>query len=147
MKEQVVGQVNVSSTDGDLGILAGHVPLILQLKPGLLEVFVDGPASTTPNTKKSFFSSLACDCPDHSHSLLVSGGFATVNPDSTMQVAGMEICTVDQLDAKVVADGLAKVQARQAASAAATPEEKAEIAILTEVYTAMNNALGKAKTE
>jgi len=56
MKEQVVGQVNLSTTDGDLGILAGHVPVILQLRPGLVEVFTDGPASAAPNSKKSFFS-------------------------------------------------------------------------------------------
>ncbi len=55
MKEQVVGQVNLSSTDGDLGILAGHVPVILQLRPGLLEVFTDGPATSAPSSKKTFF--------------------------------------------------------------------------------------------
>lgn len=54
MKDQVVGQVNVSSTDGDLGILAGHVPLILQLRPGLVEVFSDGPASASQTSKKFF---------------------------------------------------------------------------------------------
>lgn len=54
MKEQEVGQVNLSSTEGDLGILAGHVPVILQLRPGLIEVFPDGPASTA-TSKKHFF--------------------------------------------------------------------------------------------
>lgn len=54
MKDQEVGQVNLSSTDGDVGILAGHVPIILQLRPGLIEVFVDGPASTSTN-RKTFF--------------------------------------------------------------------------------------------
>lgn len=57
MKDQVVGQVNVSSTDGDLGILAGHVPLILQLRPGLVEVFTEGPASSSPASKKFFGTS------------------------------------------------------------------------------------------
>lgn len=55
MKDQMVGQVNVSSTDGDLGILAGHVPVILQLRPGVLEVFTEGSASAAPASKKSFF--------------------------------------------------------------------------------------------
>jgi F0F1-type ATP synthase epsilon subunit len=55
MKDQAVGQVNVSSTDGDLGILAGHVPVILQLRPGVLEVFTEGSASSSPTSKKSFF--------------------------------------------------------------------------------------------
>lgn len=38
MREAVVEQVNLSTTDGDLGILANHVPAILQLKPGLIEI-------------------------------------------------------------------------------------------------------------
>lgn len=77
--------------------------------------------------------------------MLASGGFATVNPDSSLQIAGMEIVTLDQLDRKVISEGLAKVQAQQLSSANATAEKKAEIAILSEVYTAMSNALkGKA---
>lgn len=47
-------QVNLSTTDGDLGILANHVPAILQLKPGLVEIFTQ-----TPSEKKHFFGKLA----------------------------------------------------------------------------------------
>lgn len=37
--EGEVTQVNISSTSGEMGILASHVPSIEQLAPGLLEVF------------------------------------------------------------------------------------------------------------
>ncbi|KAJ1511373.1 delta subunit of the central stalk of mitochondrial F1F0 ATP synthase, atp16 [Coelomomyces lativittatus] len=33
-----VHQVNLSSTSGDMGILANHVPIIEELRPGVLEV-------------------------------------------------------------------------------------------------------------
>jgi F-type H+-transporting ATPase subunit delta len=42
MKETTVEQVNLSTTDGDMGVLAGHVPSILQLKPGVVEIFQSG---------------------------------------------------------------------------------------------------------
>jgi len=45
---------------------------------------------------------------------------------------------------QLVTEGLAKIQARQAAAASSTADEKAEIAILLEVYQAMNHALSKA---
>lgn len=51
-KDLPVHQVNISTTDGDCGILAGHVPSIFQLEPGLVEVFEGGPAGAA---KKSFF--------------------------------------------------------------------------------------------
>lgn len=50
-------QVNLSTTEGDLGVLAGHVPSILQLKPGLIDIF-EGPASSPTTVKKSFFGSI-----------------------------------------------------------------------------------------
>ena len=35
----VVNQVNVMTSDGEIGILADHVPSIEQLVPGVLEIF------------------------------------------------------------------------------------------------------------
>lgn len=70
---------------------------------------------------------------------LVSGGFATVNPDSTMTISAMETVPVEQLDPKTVADGLAEASKRVAKDDA----EKAEIQIHQEIYQAMNNAISK----
>jgi hypothetical protein len=60
--EAGVSQVNLSTTDGDLGILSDHVPLLSQLRPGVVS------AEGHP----SYF---------------VAAGFATVNQDSSLHVA------------------------------------------------------------
>lgn len=119
IKEQPIEQVNVSTTEGNLGILAGHVPVILQLKPGLVEVFSEA-------KKSSYF---------------VSGGFATVNPDSTMQLMAMECVPVSQLDQTAVQNGYNEVQKRLASLANSSEEERAEILIHQEVYQALHHAL------
>jgi F-type H+-transporting ATPase subunit delta len=37
-----VERVDIPSTAGDMGILANHVPTIQQLKPGVVEVTLEG---------------------------------------------------------------------------------------------------------
>ena len=69
----------MSTSDGSLGILARHAPSLYQLSPGRVDIISDDPV-------KSYF---------------VSGGFVTVNPDSTMQIAAMEAVSLDQLDGTV----------------------------------------------
>lgn len=67
--QKEVTQVNIPSTAGELGILANHVPTIQQLKPGVVEVI------ETNGETKSYF---------------ISGGFATVQPDSELSVNSIE---------------------------------------------------------
>ncbi|EGF79134.1 hypothetical protein BATDEDRAFT_90133 [Batrachochytrium dendrobatidis JAM81] len=69
-------QVNLSSSDGDMGILANHVPTIAQLKPGIIEVIGAEKSS-------KFF---------------VSGGFAVINPDSSLNINAVEAFSVAELD-------------------------------------------------
>eukprot|EP00842_Homolaphlyctis_polyrhiza_P005413 jgi/Hompol1/5873/HPOL_000123-RA len=69
-------QVNLSSEDGDMGILAGHVATLAQLRPGVIEFF-----GAEKNEK--FF---------------VSGGFAVVNPDSTLNINAIEAVPLSDLD-------------------------------------------------
>ncbi|CAR25625.1 hypothetical protein ZYGR_0A01900 [Zygosaccharomyces rouxii] len=63
-----VTQVNLPAKSGGVGILANHVPTVEQLSPGVVEIFEGA------NTKKYF----------------VSGGFASVQPDSTLCVTSVE---------------------------------------------------------
>lgn len=70
-----------------MGILANHVPSLIQLRPGLLEIYTDGSAGQSGSKRSAYF---------------VSGGFATVNPDSSMQIAAFEAVTLDQLDTQVM---------------------------------------------
>lgn len=37
----VVQQVNLTTSDGDMGILADHVPIVEQLVPGVIEIVFD----------------------------------------------------------------------------------------------------------
>jgi F-type H+-transporting ATPase subunit delta len=43
LKNAVATQINLSSTDGDMGILANHVPTVAQLLPGVIEVMGEKP--------------------------------------------------------------------------------------------------------
>lgn len=125
IKDVIARQVNVSTEDGDLGILAGHLPMVLQLRPGLIEVVSDQQADPSKALK-----------------LFASGGFVTVNPDSSLQVAAMEAVPVDQIDGQRVRTGLQ--EAEQMASKAQSDEEKVEAEIQVMVYKAMLAAVDKA---
>ena len=43
-----VEQVNLPSINGDLGILANHIPIVEQLRPGLLEIISKGGETEQP---------------------------------------------------------------------------------------------------
>ncbi|KAJ1966659.1 delta subunit of the central stalk of mitochondrial F1F0 ATP synthase, atp16 [Dimargaris xerosporica] len=84
VKNETVQQVNLSGSSGDMGVLADHVPTIEQLKPGVIEVIM-----TNNETKKWF----------------LSGGFAIVNPDSSLNVNAVEAFTLDEISPEVSRDG------------------------------------------
>ena len=62
-----------------MGILAKHVPAILELRPGVIELL------GLSNTDKFF----------------ISGGFAVVNPDSTLNINAVEAVPLADLDLDV----------------------------------------------
>lgn len=72
-------QVNIPTTAGDLGILADHVPTIQQLRPGVIEV-ING-----SKTEKYF----------------VSGGFATVNEGSALNINAVDAHPVEDFSPEV----------------------------------------------
>jgi F-type H+-transporting ATPase subunit epsilon len=53
-----VDQVDLPGAEGDMGILAGHAPLVTKLRPGIITIFRDG----------------------RSQAVVVVGGFAEVGP-------------------------------------------------------------------
>ena len=107
--------------------------MVLQLRPGVVQVIADagagqgGKGTNASNIPNKYF---------------VSGGFATVNPDSTLQVAAMEAVPVDQLDKQRVEDGLK--EAERLAANAKTDQDRVESAIHLQVYKAMLEAINKA---
>ncbi len=76
LKKTILKQVNLSSTEGDVGILAKHVPTVLELKPSVISLI----SETT--TEKYF----------------VSGGFAAINPDSSLNINAVEAFKLGDLD-------------------------------------------------
>lgn len=90
-----VQQVNVPSINGDLGILANHIPIVEQLRPGLLEVITKG-----GETEQYF----------------VSGGLATVQPGNKLTISAIEAFKPDQFDAQAVKNLIADAQKRAASS-------------------------------
>ncbi|KAI8073244.1 F1 complex, delta/epsilon subunit of ATPase [Gongronella butleri] len=115
-----VNQVNLAATSGDMGILANHVPTIEQLNPGIVEVI-----ESAEVTKKFF----------------VSGGFAIVNPDSTLNINAVEAASLDEISPERVQAALA--QAQQVANGNGSEVEKAQAKIEVDVYEAIQSALSK----
>ncbi|KAF8941359.1 delta subunit of the central stalk of mitochondrial F1F0 ATP synthase, atp16 [Haplosporangium gracile] len=116
-KDVSVAQVNIAAVSGDMGILASHVPSIEQLRPGVVEV-IEGAA-----TKKFF----------------VSGGFATMNPDSTLNINAVEAFPVEDFSTETIRANLAEAQ--RLSNAAATEEEKLAAKVEVEVLESLQAAV------
>lgn len=113
--------VILPGSDGFFGVLPNHVPTIAELKPGVVQV-----QETAGGPLAKYF---------------VSGGFASMNKDSVLNVSVLEACPVEDLDNEAVKMGLAQYQA---AHAAATDDiAKAEAEIGVEVYSAMAYAIAE----
>lgn len=99
-----------------MGILANHVPIVEQLKPGVVEV-LEG------TTSSKFF---------------ISGGFVSVLPDSTISITTVEAFPLDAFETSTV-----KTLLTEAKKNAASSDEKvaAEASIEVEVLEALATAL------
>lgn len=110
-KSEVVTQVNVPSTSGEMGILAGHVPSIEQLQPGLVDVVEEG------GVTKKFF---------------VAGGFAIVQPDSSLSINAVEGYPLEDFSSEALKSALS--ESRRIAGGAGSEQEIAEAKIEVELY-------------
>ncbi|KAG7663879.1 ATP16 [[Candida] subhashii] len=90
-----VEQVNLPSVNGDLGILANHIPIVEQLRPGLLEIISKG-----GETEQYF----------------VSGGIATVQPGNKLTISAIEAFRPTEIDAYAVKTLIADAQKRAESS-------------------------------
>ncbi|KAL3679425.1 hypothetical protein R1sor_022381 [Riccia sorocarpa] len=118
LADKEVDMIIIPATSGQMGVLPGHVPTVVELKAGLLSVH-DG-----DNVKKLF----------------VSGGFAFVQQNSFADLVVIEAVELDQIDPEEVKKGLAHYS--QLVNTASSELEKAEAQIGLEVHSAMNVALG-----
>ncbi|KAJ3071114.1 delta subunit of the central stalk of mitochondrial F1F0 ATP synthase, atp16 [Podochytrium sp. JEL0797] len=109
-------QVNIQSSEGDMGILADHVPTIAQLQNGsVVEIFA------ADNKIRKYF---------------VSGGFAVMNIDSSLNINAVEAFELDKLDAEAARKG-ADEASKVLASTSASDKDKATARIQHELYEAV----------
>ncbi|PHH72414.1 hypothetical protein CDD80_4557 [Ophiocordyceps camponoti-rufipedis] len=109
-KSQDVVQVNIPAESGDMGVLANHVPAIEQLKPGVVEVIEEG------GSAKKFF---------------LSGGFATVQPGSSMSINAAEGYPLEDFSADAIRSQMAESQ--KIANGSGSEQDIAEAKIELEV--------------
>ena len=124
----VASMVTVNGSAGYFGITAAHVPIVSELRPGLVTVHdvVKGGEDKTPRTVHLF----------------ASGGFVFVHADSTCDVTALECVDVKDLDPQAVRDGLEAAQKALASAAEGIEQDKARVAV--EVHEAMAFALAES---
>ncbi|CCH62024.1 hypothetical protein TBLA_0G00770 [Henningerozyma blattae CBS 6284] len=115
---KTVKQVNLPVRSGQIGILANHVPITEQLDPGLIEVFEEG-----QNDPTKYF---------------VSGGFASMQPDSTLCVTSVEAFPLESFSKDKISSLLAEAKK---ISESKEGKEAAEAAIQVEVLQKLQSAL------
>ncbi|EMC94661.1 hypothetical protein BAUCODRAFT_111711 [Baudoinia panamericana UAMH 10762] len=117
-RSQDVVQVNIPAESGEMGILAQHVPSIEQLKPGLVEVIEEAGGS------KQFF---------------LSGGFATVQPNSVLSINAVEGYPLDDFSADAVRNQISEAQ--KIAGGSGSEQDIAEARIELEVLESLQAAM------
>jgi F-type H+-transporting ATPase subunit delta len=108
--------VVLPGVDGVFGIKANHVPLISQLKPGVVEL-VSGSES------EKFF---------------ISGGFAFVHPNGVADICVLEAAPLDQFDSASVKASLAAASAQQGQG---DEQDQAVARTAVELFSALDQAL------
>mmetsp|Transcript_4479 Transcript_4479/g.9464 ORF Transcript_4479/g.9464 Transcript_4479/m.9464 type:complete len:168 (-) Transcript_4479:381-884(-) len=120
--EAKVAQVIVPGSAGEYGVTADHVPVVAQLKPGVLQIIHDG-ASGEP---EKYF---------------VAGGFSITHANSVTDISCPEAVKLDDIDSAAVQSNY-----ESAKSASASAENgsvaQAEAQIDVEVNRAMGAAVG-----
>ncbi|RYO84822.1 hypothetical protein DL764_009275 [Monosporascus ibericus] len=117
-KSQDVVQVNLPAESGEMGVLANHVPSIEQLKPGLVEIVEESGSS------KQFF---------------LSGGFATVQPNSVLSINAVEGYSLEDFSADAVKAQIADAQ--KVANGNGSEQDIAEAKIELEVLESLQAVL------
>jgi len=120
--ETPVSMVILPGADGMFGVMPSHVPTVAELNPGLVQIQeeANGPL-------KKYF---------------ISGGFATMSPESVLNISTLEAASLEDIDADAVKVGLA--QYSEAYANATDDLLKAEAEIGVQVYSALTHSLGDA---
>ncbi|KAL8694425.1 MAG: hypothetical protein Q9218_000917 [Villophora microphyllina] len=117
-KSTDVVQVNIPAESGEMGVLANHVPSIEQLKPGLVEIIEESGGS------KQYF---------------LSGGFATVQPDSQLSINAVEGFPLEDFSSEAVRSQI--TEAQKIAGGSGSEQDVAEAKIELEVLESLQASL------
>src|SRR3954447_4954079 len=111
-----VDQVDVPGAEGDFGVLAGHAPLIAELRPGILVMFREG-------------SELR---------VVVNGGVAEVNPAGLTVLADFAV-PIEDFDKAWLAAEIAKAEEDAAKAAEGSTHDKLALRVdqLKELQTSL----------
>uniref|UniRef100_A0A7S3ESZ6 ATP synthase F1 complex delta/epsilon subunit N-terminal domain-containing protein n=1 Tax=Haptolina ericina TaxID=156174 RepID=A0A7S3ESZ6_9EUKA len=120
--ESQVAMVMLPGDDGVFGVMPSHVPTVAQLKPGLVQVM-----ETEGAPLKKYF---------------ISGGFATMSPESVLNISTLEAASLEDIDADAVKVGLAQYSEAYANATDDLLKSEAEIGV--EVYQALSHSLAEA---
>lgn len=112
-----VTQVNLPAHSGKIGILANHVPTVEQLHPGVVEIIEEA------NNSKKYF---------------ISGGFATVQPDSVLCVTAIEAFPLDSFSQSNITSLLSEAKSKLTSS---NEEVAAKAQIQIDVLEELQSAL------
>ena len=121
-KKAKVEMVILPGGDGMFGVMPNHVPTITEVKPGVVSV-----QETAGGPLTKYF---------------VSGGFASIDSGSVLNVTVLEAVTFDELDPEAVKTGLAQYSAAYASATDDYAKSEAEIGV--QVYQAMSHAISEA---
>lgn len=120
--ETPVSQVIVPGSAGEYGVTADHVPVVAQLKAGVLQIFHD---ESTSDPEKYF----------------VPGGFSLTHPNSVTDISCPEAVKVDDIDSAEVTSNYEAAKSAYSAAEAGSLEQ-AEAQVDMEVFRAMGVAVG-----
>ena len=117
VKSELVEMVVVPCTEGDIGVLAGHSPLIATVRPGVIDIHEGGRVT---------------------ESIFVAGGFAEVGPEGCTVLAEEAVAVADIQRAAVDAR---KAKAKEALADAGTDKERQAAEADVRVADAMLDAI------
>merc|ERR1719384_1935891 len=118
-----VDQVIVPGAAGEYGVTADHVPVVSQLKPGVLQILHEGAG----DPEKYF----------------VAGGFSVTHDNSVTDISCPEAVKIEDIDSAAVTSGYEAAKSKFS-SAETGSAEQAEAQIEMEVNKAMGAAVGVA---
>jgi F-type H+-transporting ATPase subunit delta len=120
-----------------MGVLANHVPSVEQLRPGVIEIIEENAQASkqffgTPSAWLSRRGSGSSLCTG----VLVSGGFAVVQPNSQLSINAVEAFPIDEFSVEAVRAQLAESQkvANGNGSEADIAEAKIEVEVRSSGY-------------